>query len=98
MSAQPVHYEDPQDPQVIMRDLPPRERELFLQQYQAAARAAAADPGRYQDLRRLLHTYSLIVVAANRPGYYESIQEAKSGVGDAVPLDEALAEELARRS
>ncbi|WP_119728126.1 DUF6247 family protein [Thermomonospora amylolytica] len=98
MSAQPVHYEDPQDPQVIMRDLPPRERETFLRQYRAAAQAAAADPAKYRDLQRLLHAYSLIVVATGRPGYYESLEEAKEGTGDTVPLDEAIAAELARRS
>ncbi|MGC5012466.1 DUF6247 family protein [Streptosporangium sp. DT93] len=94
MSAQPVE-DDPCDPQTILQGLPERERPEFLRQYRAALEAARDDMGRYRDLGRLLHRWSLVVVAANRPGYYEAIQEAKTG--PAVPLGEALRAELARR-
>ncbi|KAB2349509.1 DUF6247 family protein [Actinomadura rudentiformis] len=98
MSAQPVRQEDPQDPQVIMRSLPQRERPEFLRQYKAAAAAARDDLGEYKKLKRLLHRWSLAVVATNQPGYYEAIEDAKNGVGDTVPLDAAIAAEIARRT
>jgi hypothetical protein len=98
MSAQPVHEEDPRDPRVILRDLPERERPEFLRQWHAAAQAAARDVARYEDLQRLLRHWSLVVIAANQPGYYEAIDEARAGAGRTVPLQEALADELARRS
>ncbi|MFF4417443.1 DUF6247 family protein [Streptosporangium sp. NPDC001559] len=94
MSAQPVE-EDPQDPQVILRDLPARERTEFLRQYRAAAEAARDDVARYKDLNRLLYRWHLVVIATTRPGYYEAIQQAKTGPG--VPLMEALEAEVARR-
>ncbi|GAA3039485.1 DUF6247 family protein [Streptosporangium longisporum] len=94
MSAQPVE-DDPHDPQTILRGLPERERPEFLRQYRQALEAARDDMARYQDLGRLLRRWSLVVVAASRPGYYEAIEEAKTGPG--VPLGEALEAELARR-
>lgn len=97
MSAQPVFEDDPQDPQVILSGLPERERPEFLRQYRAAAQAALRDVGQYKALRRLLHHWSLAVVAVNRPGYYEAIEDAKAGVGRSIPLDEAIAAEHARR-
>ncbi|MEO3809223.1 DUF6247 family protein [Sphaerisporangium sp. B11E5] len=96
MTAQPVHHEDPTDPEVILRDLPQRERDEFLRQYHAAVEAAHELTG-YRALRQLPHRWSLVVVAANQPGYYEAIEDAKNGVGDYVPLEDALAAEFARR-
>jgi len=60
MTAQPT--EDPADPLVILRDLPEREREELLRQYHRAV-DAAHDPAGYQQLRRLLHVWSLTAVA-----------------------------------
>ncbi|GHE48260.1 hypothetical protein GCM10017673_57490 [Streptosporangium violaceochromogenes] len=80
---------------MILRDLPARERPEFLRQYRAAVEAARDDVARYKDLARLLHRWSLVVIAANRPGYYEAIEAAKTGSG--VPLAEAIGAELARR-
>ncbi|WP_436759282.1 DUF6247 family protein [Streptosporangium sp. V21-05] len=94
MSAQPVE-DDSRDPQTILRGLPERERPEFLSQYRQALEAARDDMACYRDLGRLLHQWSLVVVAANRPGYYEAIEAAKTGPG--VPLGEALAAELGRR-
>jgi hypothetical protein len=73
MTAQPT--EDPADPLVILRDLPEREREEFLRQYHRAV-DAAHDPAGYQQLRRLLHVWSLTAVAAQQPGYYEELAAA----------------------
>ncbi|GAA1022320.1 MULTISPECIES: DUF6247 family protein [Acrocarpospora] len=96
MSAQPIE-EDPQDPQVILRGLPVRERPEFLRQYRQAVEAARDDLASYTALKRLLHRWHLTVIATNRPGYYDAIQEAKEGAGATTPLDEAIADELARR-
>ncbi len=98
MSAQPVHQEDPEDPNEILRGLPKREREEFLRQYRAAAQAARDDITQYAALRRLLHRWSLVAIAANQPGYYEAIEDAKAGTGSYTPLDKALAAERARRA
>lgn len=97
MSAQPVFEDDPEDPQTILHGLPERERPEFLRQYREVARAAAGDVTQYRALRRLLRHWSLVVIAANRPGFYEAIEDAKAG-GQATPLEEAVAAELARRS
>ncbi|RCG19148.1 hypothetical protein DQ384_38385 [Sphaerisporangium album] len=96
MSAQPVHHEDPRDPEVILRDLPERERAEFLRQYRAAV-DAAHEPAGYRELQRLLRHWSLAVVATNQPGYYEAIDDALNDVGRFVPLDVALASEFTRR-
>ena len=40
MSAEPVHDEDPADPEIILRDLPEQERAQFLSQYHEAVDAA----------------------------------------------------------
>jgi hypothetical protein len=37
------------------------------------------------------------VIATNRPGYWQVIEDAKTGTGDTYPSDEAIATELARR-
>jgi Family of unknown function (DUF6247) len=73
VTAQPT--EDPADPLVILRDLPKPEREEFLRQYHQAV-DAAHDPAGYQSLRRLLHVWSLTVIAAGQPGYYEELAAA----------------------
>lgn len=54
MFAEPVRAEDPDDPEVILRDLPERERAEFLRQYREAVEAveAAQDPAGYRQLRR----------------------------------------------
>ncbi len=96
MSAQPVHHEDPTDPEVILRDLPQREREEFLRQYQAAADAARQDVSQYKRLRQLLGLWSLVVVATNKPGYYESLDAALRGTADTVPAEEIIPDFQAR--
>ncbi|WP_146607782.1 DUF6247 family protein [Spongiactinospora gelatinilytica] len=89
---------NPGDPQVILWDLPEREWPEFLRQYRAAAGTARGDASHYRDLQRLLCHWRLVTVAANRPGYYEAIEEAEAGEGRTVPLGQALADEFARRT
>src|SRR5580658_3722059 len=83
VTAQPA--EDPADPQVILRDLPQRERDEFLRQYHQAV-DAAHDPAGYQQLRRLLHVWSLTAVATGQPGYYEELAAAQAGTSTTVPV------------
>ena len=87
MTAQPT--EDRSDPLVILRDLPEREHEEFLRQYHQAV-DAAHDPAGYQQLRRLLHVWSLTAVAAREPGYYEELTAARAGTATTVPVTEAI--------
>lgn len=81
--------EDPSDPLVILRDLPERERGEFLNQYHTAV-DAAHDPAGYEQLRRMLHVWSLTVIAANHPGYYEELTAVRDGTAPTVPVLEAI--------
>jgi hypothetical protein len=87
MTAQPT--EDPADPLMILKDLPEPEREEFLRQYHRAV-DAAHDPAGYQRLRRLLHVWSLTVIAAGQPGYYEELAAARAGTAMTVPVADAI--------
>lgn len=87
MTAQPT--EDAADPLVILRDLPERERGEFLRQYHGAV-DAAHDPAGYQQLRRLLHVWSLTAIAAGQPGYYEEFAAARAGTATTVPVADAI--------
>ena len=89
VTAQPTV--DPADPLVILRDLPEREREEFLRQYHRAV-DAAHDPAGYQQLRRLLHVWSLTVIAAAQPGYYEELAAAHAGTATTVPVTDAISD------
>lgn len=89
MTAQPM--EDPSDPLVILRDLPEREREEFIRQYHLAV-DAAHDPAGYEQLRRMLHVWSLTVVAASQPGYYEELAAVRDGTAPTVPVTEAISD------
>jgi hypothetical protein len=87
VSAQPI--EDPSDPVVILRSLPERERSEFLRQYHLAV-DAAHDPAGYEQLRRLLHVWSLAVVATNQPDYYDHIAAVRAGTSATVPVTSVI--------
>ena len=89
MSAEPVQAEDPNDPEVILRDLPAQERAQFLRQYHEAV-DAAHDPAGYRRLQRLLHAWRLTVIATSKAGYYEELQAVRAGTARTVPADEAI--------
>lgn len=89
MSAEPVHIEDPDDPEVILRDLPERERAQFLRQYHEAV-DAAHDPAGCRRLRRLRHAWRLTVTATNQAGYYEELEAVRSGAARTTPAEEAI--------
>jgi hypothetical protein len=86
-TAEPT--EDPADPLVILRDLPEREREEFLRQYHQAVDAAHDQAG-YHRLRRLLHVWSLTVVATGQPGYYTELADARAGTAMTIPVTDAI--------
>lgn len=89
MSAEAVQVEDPNDPQVILRDLPKQEHAEFLRQYHEAV-DAAHDPAGYRQLQRLLHAWRLMVIAASRPGYYDELQEVQNGTARTIPAEHAF--------
>jgi hypothetical protein len=89
MSAEPVQVDDPDDPEVILRDLPERERGQFLRQYHEAV-DAAHDPAGYRRLRQLLHAWRLTVIATSRAGYYEELEAVRNGTAQVTPAEEAI--------
>jgi hypothetical protein len=92
--------EDPYDPQVILRDLDERERDVFLRQYHDAV-DAAHDLAGYRRLRHLLQVWHLTVIATKQPGYYEEVAAVRRDALQTVPISEAIpdwAERLAARN
>jgi uncharacterized protein DUF6247 len=90
MAAAPLFEvpEDPEDPAVILRDLPEGEREGFLGQYREALEAAR-DPAGYTRLRLVLRIGRLRVVACNSPGYYDRIESVRRGE-PGIPAEDAF--------
>jgi hypothetical protein len=89
MSAESVRAEDPNDPEVLLRELPECERGRFLRQYHEAV-DAAHDPSGYQQLQRVLHAWRLVAIATARPGYYEELEAVRSGTAQTTPADEVI--------
>jgi hypothetical protein len=89
MSAELYLVEDPNDPEVIYRDLPEQERGQFLHQYHEAV-DAAHDPARYRWLQQFLHAWCLTVIAASQPGYYEELAAVRDGTAHTMAAEEAF--------
>jgi hypothetical protein len=89
MCAKPVRVEDPDDPEVILRDLPVRERAEFLRQYREAVDVAHDPPG-YGRLQRLLHVWRVTVIAIGRVGYYGELAAVRNGTAQTRPAEEAF--------
>jgi hypothetical protein len=90
MAAQPAeHYEDPLDPQRILRERPGRERANFLAAYREAL-DGARDPAGWGNLRRVLRLWSGMVIAANSPGFYEAQEAALAGTGGRMLLEDYI--------
>jgi Family of unknown function (DUF6247) len=89
MAAELVRDEDPNDPEVILRDLPERERAQFLRQYHEAV-DAAHDPAGYRSLRRLLHAWRLTAIATRSDGYYEELEAVRNGSASTVAAEDAV--------
>lgn len=84
-----MQAEDPNDPQVILRDLPEQERGQFLRQYHEAV-DAAHDPAGYRRLQQLLHAWRLTVIATSRAGYYEELEAVRNGTAQTRSAEEAI--------
>jgi hypothetical protein len=91
MTAQPIGQDDPHDPEQILRRLPKREHEDFLRGYREAVEAAHKVAG-YRRLQEFLHRWSLVAVATSQPDYYQRMEEARTGAGEYVSLEEVIAE------
>jgi Family of unknown function (DUF6247) len=89
MAAELFEAEDPNDPAVILRDLPEQERDQFLRQYHEAV-DAAHDPAGYGRLQRFLHAWRLTVIATARAGYYEELGAVQAGTAHARPAEEVI--------
>jgi Family of unknown function (DUF6247) len=89
MSAEPADIGEPDDPEVILRDLPEQERAQFLRQYHEAV-DAAHNPAGYRRLRQLLHAWRLTVTVTSQPGYYEELEAVRSGTARTTPAEEAI--------
>jgi hypothetical protein len=89
MSPEPLLVEDPNDPEVILRDLPQPERGQFLRQYHDAV-DAAHDPAGYRRLQEFLHAWRLTVIATHQPGYYEELTAVRNGTAHTTPADGAF--------
>ena len=89
MSAESAEVDDPNDPAVIFRDLPERERAEFLRQYHEAV-DAERDPVACRQLQRLLHAWRLTVIATSQVGYYEELAAVQSGRAQTRPAEEAF--------
>jgi hypothetical protein len=90
MTALPAdpRYEDPSDPERILRMLPGPERATFLEQYRRAL-DTARDPAGWKDLRRFLRLWTMRAVAVAEPGYYEARDAARAGTGTGMLLEDA---------
>jgi hypothetical protein len=90
MTAQPAeHHEDPLDPQRILRELPARERMNFLAAYREAL-DGARDPAGWGHLRRVLRVWSGMVIATNRPGFYEAPEAALTAARGGMLLEDYI--------
>lgn len=77
MSAQPISDVDPDDPVVILSQLPAKHRDQFLREYYPAAAEAAKELGRYAALRDLLRLWRLRAVMYSDPGYDAALAESR---------------------
>jgi hypothetical protein len=89
MSAEPAGVESPDDPAVILRDLPQQERGEFLRQYHEAI-DAAHDPAGYRRRQRLLRIWRLTVIATSQPGYYEDLAAVRDGSAQTTPAEDII--------
>ena len=93
MSAQPVQEHDPDDPVQILRVLPERFREQFLNEYAAAAEAARRPEG-YRALHDLLRLWRLTAAAYSEPGFEARLASVREAVLAGSPEGSMPIEEI----
>jgi len=89
MTAQPVDDYDGDDPVEILRVLPVRYHEQFMEEYDAAV-AAARRPEQYRRLRYVLRLWRLRAVAYSDPGFEARLEATRTGTGDWTPIEEIV--------
>ncbi|WP_283139329.1 DUF6247 family protein [Rhizohabitans arisaemae] len=89
MSAQSLESHDPLDPDTILRDLPPGERDRFLVDYRAAL-AAAHETWRYRQLQDVLRLWHMRAVAYAQPDFTARARAARADRGERVPAEQAI--------
>lgn len=77
------------DPRRILGELPGREHANFLAAYREALNGAR-DPAGRGNLRRVLRLWSGMVIAVNRPGFYEAQEAALAGTGGGMLLEDYI--------
>jgi Family of unknown function (DUF6247) len=99
MTAQPVepYGDDPRDPELILARLPERFQRIFLDEYRAAAEAAAHEVWRYKQLQELLRSWHLRAVAYSQPDLAQRRADAGAGRGTYVSLEQVLADRPPQR-
>lgn len=91
MSQMPLH--DPPgtpDPERILHRLPEAERERFLSEYRTGL-DAAHEVWRWRHLQELLTRWELVATAVSKPGYAQALDEARTGAGKYVSLEDVIA-------
>jgi uncharacterized protein DUF6247 len=89
VTAQP-HQESPDDPAEILRVLPAKWHEQFLQEYHGAL-DAAHEVWRFQQLRDVLHLWRLRALAYSQPGFEDAAQAARDGrAGEFISADQII--------
>ena len=78
------------DPERILRRLPEAERERFLREYRTAL-DAAHEVWRWRHLKELLAHWELVATATSKPGYAEALEDARTGAGQYVGLEDVIA-------
>ena len=78
------------DPERILRRLPEAERERFLGEYRTAL-DAAHEVWRWRHLQEVLARWELVATATSKPGYAQALEEARTGAGQYVSLEELIA-------
>ncbi len=89
MTAQPVDDYDEDDPVEILRVLPARYHEQFMQDYGDAV-AGARRPEQYRHLHHVLRLWRLRAVAYSDPGYEARREAARVDSGDRTPIEEVV--------
>jgi hypothetical protein len=89
MTGQSADDYDEDDPVEILRVLPTRYHEQFMEEYDAAV-AGARRPEQYRHLHYVLRLWRLRAAAYSDPGYEARREAARADSGDRTPIEEII--------